>query len=383
MKNQKGHPQTLFSNAGRISVTLAVSCLVVAGAVVPGVRADQFDEQIQSLQSQNAQAQSSVNDLQSQANSYLDAIHKLQSQVTAIEGVVAANQVQQTQLQTQITAKQAELDQQRNLLGQDVKAMYVDGQISTIEMLATSKNLSDFVDKQEYRNAVQQKIQDTLANIAKLQSQLKQQKNEVDQLLQNEKVQQAQLNADQAQQNQLLAYTETQKSQFNQQIAGNSSKIADLRQQQIIANARYNIGVLKGDPNHGGYPNVWASAEQDSLLDSWGMYNRECVSYTAFKVHQGFLQGKYSRDMPYWGGAGNANQWDDDARAAGIPVDGNPTPGSIAISNAGYYGHAMYVEQSGTVNGQPAVYVSQYNASLNGTYSEGWRYTTGLVFLHF
>ncbi len=113
------------------------------------------------------------------------------------------------------------------------------------------------------------------------------------------------------------------------------------------------------------------------------MYNRECVSYTAFKVHMDFLAGRDSHDMPYWGGIGNANQWDENAIRAGIPTDYNPTPGSIAISNAGAYGHAMYVEQVGTVNGQQAVYVSQYNASLNGLYSEGWRYTTGLVFLHF
>ncbi len=43
----------------------------------------------------------------------------------------------------------------------------------------------------------------------------------------------------------------------------------------------------------------------------------------------------------------------------------------------------MYVEQVSVINGQQAVYVSQYNASLDGRYSEGWRYTTGLVFLHF
>jgi surface antigen len=157
-----------------------------------------------------------------------------------------------------------------------------------------------------------------------------------------------------------------------------------LHRQQIIANSKYNIGPAGVGVNcGGGYPAKWCNISQDSVIDSWGMYNRECVSYTAFKVHMDFLTGRDSRDMPYWGGVGNANQWDDNARAAGIPVDNNPTPGSIAISNAGYYGHAMYVEAVSVVNGQQAVYVSQYNAMLDGRYSEGWRYTTGLVFLHF
>jgi surface antigen len=155
--------------------------------------------------------------------------------------------------------------------------------------------------------------------------------------------------------------------------------MAELRRQQIIANNRYNIGDFKGSPDNGGYPDKWANARQDSMIDTWGMYNRECVSYTAFRVHQDYLAGKNNRDMPYWGGHGNANQWDNNARAVGIPVDTNPTPGSIAISNAGAFGHAMYVE---AVSGD-RIYVQQYNQQLNGQYSEGWRYTTGLVFLHF
>lgn len=93
--------------------------------------------------------------------------------------------------------------------------------------------------------------------------------------------------------------------------------------------------------------------------------------------------GKNNRDMPYWGGRGNANEWDDNARAAGIPVDNNPTPGSIAISNGGTWGHAMYVAAVDIINGRQAIYVQQYNTSFTGQYSEGWRYTTGLVFLHF
>lgn len=133
----------------------------------------------------------------------------------------------------------------------------------------------------------------------------------------------------------------------------------------------------------GGYPAKWCEVPMDSVIDSWGMYNRENVSYSAFKAHMDYLAGRNSRDMPYWGGVGNANQWDDNARAAGIPVDETPTPGSIAVSNAGVYGHTMYVEQVGTINGQQAIYVSQYSANFDGRYSEGWRYTTGLVFIHF
>jgi surface antigen len=137
--------------------------------------------------------------------------------------------------------------------------------------------------------------------------------------------------------------------------------------------------LIAGNNGDDTYPNNWRSAPQDSMLDNWGMFNRECVSYTAWKVYES------GRNMPYWGGSGNANQWPGDARAAGIPVDGNPKVGDVAIKPSGPYGHAMYVEH---VYSDGSIYVSQYNAQLNGTYSEAIISASGvqaygLEFIHF
>jgi len=361
-------------------VLVLSSAVVIAATLIPPlVRADQFDDQINALRQQNASAQSSLDGLEAQASSYQDAINQLQMQISAIQSAIAANEAQQADLQQQITADQQKIDQQKSVLANDLKTMYVSGQLTPAEMLATSNSFSDYIDKQEAYSAVQDQIHKTLQDIAALQQKLKAQKDQVDQLLTSQKAQNDQLTAAQAQQAQLLAYNQDQQNSYNAQLASNSSKIADLRKQQAILNSKYNIGNFKGDPNNGGYPSVWANAPQDSMIDDWGMYNRECVGYAAFMVHQEYLAGRASHDMPWWGGVGNANQWDDNARAAGILVDTNPTVGSIAISNAGAYGHAMYVA---AVNGNE-IYVQQYNQQLTGQYSEGWRYTTGLVFIHF
>ena len=380
MQKQHKNSKSFLLWLRKTPVLIVLSVLTVGlGVAAPLVRADQFDVQINALQQQNADAQNTLNGLISQASSYQDAINQLQAQINAIQAAIAANEQQQAQLQQEIISDQQQIDQEKAVLGNDIKTTYISGQITPVEMLATSSSLSDYIDKQQAYAVVQDKIQATVQQITALQKKLQSQKAEVDQLLVSQNAQNAQLGAAQNQQSQLLAYNEGQQSAFNSQIASNSSKIADLRRQQAILNAQYNIGNFRGDPGNGGYPSVWANAPQDSMIDNWGMYNRECVSYTAFMVHQDYLAGKDSHDMPWWGGAGNANQWDGDARAAGIPVDSNPTVGSIAISHAGYYGHAMYVA---AVNGNE-IYVQQFNAQLNGTYSEGWRYITGLVFIHF
>lgn len=379
MPKQKARSNTAYYRLRVLALLLALGGLIGGAAIA---HADQFDAQINTLSAQNASAAGVVNGLMTQAGSYQAEINQLQSQINAVQNQIGDNQAQQAKLQAQITNVQNQIDEKKQQLSATIKAMYIDGQTSTIEELASSKNLSDYVDKEEYRTAVQNQLDAKIKEIAQLQAQLQTKKQQVDQLLASEKAQNAQLGNDQTKQNQLLAYNQGQQDAYNQQISANSSQIDQLRQEQIAANARFIGGGGGGPACGGGYPGVWCNAPQDSIIDRWGMYNRECVSYTAFRV------AASGRNMPYWGGRGNANQWDDNAIAAGIPVDygsgktnGGVRAGDIAISNAGNWGHSMYVE---SVNGNGTINISQYNANFQGTYSTRSGLSTyGLVFIHF
>jgi surface antigen len=360
----------------RATVSVLVLAGLISGAAV--VHADQYDVQINNLSQQNSQAQSVVTGLEAQANSYQAAINQLQVQISAIQAALDANLARQAVLQQQIIDAQNKITQQKAFLAENITAMYTDGQLSTIEELATSSSLSDYVDKEEYRIIAQNKINSTIKEIAVLQAQLQKQKLELDDLITAQKAQNDQLRTAEAEQQHLLAYNEGQQAAYNQQISANSSQIAELRRQQIIANSRFSGGAAGSGPTcGGGYPAQWCERGQDTVLDDWGMYNRECVSYTAFRV------AASGRHMPGWGwqSRGNANQWDDAAIADGIPVDSNPRAGDVAISNRGTFGHAMYVE---SVNGDGTINISQYNVNLDGRYStRAGVDPAGLVFIHF
>lgn len=367
---------------------LVLAAVLFAGSTsVSIVRADQFDAQIQALQDQNTQTQSTVNNLQAQASSYQDAINKLQQQIAGIQNAIDINQTKQAQLQQQIAQDQQQLDYQKKVLGEDLKAMYVGGQMTTVEMLATSKNLSNFVDAETYSSAVQNKIQSTMQQITTLQNQLEQQQVQVNQLLAIEQQQNQQLSADQQQQQQLLAYNQSQQATYNQQIQANQSQIAVLRAEQIAANRKLvGTGHVDFSGSCGGsYPasasgpyGTWGcNYGLDNTIDNWGMYNRECVSYTAWMVYKtyGF--------MPYWGGNGDARQWPGDAQAAGIPTGSTPKVNSVAIYMGGAgdpWGHAMWVR---SVNGDGTITVDQYNLYYDGNFYETTVSAAGLVYIYF
>lgn len=67
--------------------------------------------------------------------------------------------------------------------------------------------------------------------------------------------------------------------------------------------------------------------------------------------------------------SGNANRWDDNARAKGYQVNPTePLPGAVAQSDAGYYGHvALVLAVAGDT-----VYVREMNVLGLGVVNESW-----------
>lgn len=354
----------------------SVGCLAIAILLVPQVvDADRYDQQINTLNQQNNAARAQNQQLEVEAGNLQAVIDGIRSEIAAIESQIQANQTKRSDTVQKIAEGEARLTELKETLGENLQQMYIDGGMSTIEMLATSQNLSHFVDKQEYGQSVQAKIQKTLEDINKLQAKLRADKASLDALIADQEAMQGQLAAQRSEQDRLLAMNQEQQGQYEQSIESNNVQIANLRKQQAAVNARFTSGstTRKNIPDTTGYP--WANAPfPNTIIDSWGMYQRQCVSYTAWKVW------KSGRHMPYWGGRGNAKLWDDNARSAGIPVDGSPRVGDVAISNRGHYGHAMYVE---AVYDDGTILVSQYNASWDGRYSEARIAKGDLAFIHF
>jgi len=342
----------------------------------------------------SSQAQLSV--LAGQASTYQQAINDLQTQINAVQAQIDANEAQQASLQKQINDAQAQLDQQKAILADIVRATYIDGQMSTIEALATSNNLSDYVDKEAYRQQVNMAIQDSMTKIAALQAQLQTKKQAVDELLAEQQGQANQLQAYKAQQASMLSYTKSQQAAYNSQLASSSSDLKALQNRLAALNTTSDSKIIMSGTCGGGYPAkataIYFSASikgaywgcnygQDSSYDNWHMQNRECVSYTAYMV-----SSKYGISTSGWG---NAYQWISKARSLGYSVDQTPRAGDIAIrdrdySEAGDVGHAMYVVSA---RSSSDITVWEYNRHYDGTFDERsfnpHSYSAPVYYIHF
>lgn len=363
----------------KLTPLVAAGAFVLASIVMPVyVSADRFSEQIKKLEQQKAEAQAASNQLGQQADGVQSEIDALATQIAAIQAQIDINTSRQTELTNQIDAAQKKLDEQRDLLSANIRSMYIESDVSPLEMIASSKNLGDFVDKQEYRDRIKDNISSMMDEIERLKKQLDEQKREVTRILDEQKTLRGNLGQKNAEAGAKLAAIKQDKTGFDEKIKSQSNEIASLRAQQRAANMASGGGtVVASGSGGGGYPynNVgypcWGGS---GCVDPWGLYKRECVSYTAFKVQQA------GKRMPYFGGRGNANRWPSTAASFGIATGSAPRAQSVAISMAGPYGHAMWVE---AVLPDGRIHISEYNFYVNGTYSERIISPAGLTFIYF
>jgi peptidoglycan hydrolase CwlO-like protein len=353
--------------------TLVVVAVLMVLAVPISVYADRFDDQINAIQNEVNSYQAEAARLRGEADTLQNAVNVLSAQKNAIQAEIDLNQAKYDQLVIDITANTQKLERQKTTLSKTIAQIYANGTTTPIVMIASSKSVGEYVAAQEVRNSIKNQLKSAMDEVKRLKKELETQKAEVEHILADQKSRRDDLAAKEAEQANLLAQTQGQEAAYQSLIGAKNTEISGLRAQQRAANAALGGRAVAGDPNKGGYPAYLANAPHDALVDPWGMYNRECVSYTAWKVEQ---KNGY---MPYWGGHGNANQWPQSAINDGIPTGSEPRKNSVAISMNGYYGHAMWVEQ---VSGNQ-IYVSQYNYDLAGSYSEMWINGSGLIYIYF
>jgi surface antigen len=344
--------------------------------------ADQYDDQIAAAKAAAATAAAQESQAQGQANTYQQQVDQYQAQINSIQAQINVNQAEYDQVSSEIVTNQANLAAQKATLGADIKQMYLDSGVTPLELLASSQNISDYMNKQQYQDKVQQKVVSTMASVMALEKQLASQQQQVAGLLSSEQAQRSQVATLQSQANALLATAQQSASAANAQVKSNNAQVAKLQAEQAAileaASNSYN-GSIPGasggsggacDNGHGngGYPMSWCNAPQDSVNTPWG-YSRECVSWAGWRRQQ------LGRPVYAWG---NANQWGAGARAAGFRVDGSPEVGAVAETTAGAYGHVAVVEAISGSN----VIVSEMNYDDAGHYRLGTYAASYFQYIH-
>lgn len=362
--------------------TLVFGALMVSGMVAPYfsghvARADKYDEQINAIKLQIADYDNRRNDLRAQADNLQNKIADLQLQQQQIQAQISLTTAERNSLQQKIAELEAKIKRQATALSESLKTQYLNGEMSALDILMNSHSISDYVDRQTQQKVVSDNIKKSVDNIKSMKIDLEKKKKRTEVLLASQQDQKAALGASRQEQQTLLDQTKGQDAVYQALTKQSNDRIAQLKQQQaaeIAARMRAKGGnrlkTAAGTACGGGYPDRWCHAPKDSMVDSYGMYSRECVSYAAFKVASTYGWPSY------WTRGGNdAKNWLGRARGYGIPTGSTPKPGAVAVMRNGTYGHVAWVE---SVNSDGTFNYSDYNSDNRGNYAMHYNASPGL-----
>ncbi|HRJ06563.1 MAG TPA: CHAP domain-containing protein [Candidatus Saccharibacteria bacterium] len=360
------------------SLKARLALILVAGvmaataplAFMPTAKADKYDEQIAALQREIDRYQAAANKLDAKADTLQRRLDGIKSEIAQLQAKIKLNEAKYNQLVAKIEETKKQIEENKIALGEVIADLGIEGKVTPLEMLASSKNIGDYVDKQTYQESMQDELNATIKRINELKQELEKQKESLEAVLENQKRDRAALDQKRATQQQLVNETRGQERAYQQ--LRNRSKAEQLRvmeaQQAAIAAASANNGGVRFvGGSSGGYPwhsgNCYVDGNAMSYGgadgnggDGWGYGCRQCASYAAWKI------GQHTGTIPTY--AGNANNFP--GSFSYRPQGSTARANSVGVIMAGAYGHVVWVESGPDAAG--FITVSQYNANYGG----GW-----------
>lgn len=364
---------------GALSVALVIAGVfaIVSGNNSAGAKtAEQLQKEIETLEAEEKRALEQAQSLKVKSQTLQTELDGIAKQRSAIESQIKLSQAKHDKLILDIKKTEENIENNRKALGTILAEMSLEEEITPLERLASSDNLSKALDNLEYQSSVKDSLIKKVDEIKKQKVILEKQRDETKVELANQKKSEQALQAKIAEQNKLIAETKGEEAAYANYASARSAEKGKLQKQQqdliaaALARATARSGgsavTLSGSTN---YPwnssncfvdaNAWSYGGADGNgTDGMGYGCRQCVSYTAWRL----LKETGIRAINW----GNANNWPANARAAGFKTGTTPKPGSMGVISAGMYGHIVWVE---AVSGNNVI-ISQYNYFNAG--GPGW-----------
>lgn len=289
------------------------------------------------------------------ANSVGEAISELNAEISALNAEIATNEARVQELKVEIEKNEKKLADNQAALAEMLINMHFNTDSEPITILAGSKSISDYAEKQAREDVAKQEIALASQKIKEIKENLNQQKDEVEQALQISQEKRNLVASKRADQQVLMAQYEKN--------ADDAAVLANYWEEQLKrlawtppSNTSGNGARWWGTGNTYPYQN---NCPRDNVrYSAYGGAVCQCTSYVSWKAYE-----KWGITNT-WGGNASAYIY---AKGYTVPstgirtyVDRNPAPYTIAVQLGGPYGHVMWVE---SVNENGSVNITEYNVN--------------------
>ena len=154
-----------------------------------------------------------------QVDTLEEKVNQLNSEINQIQGQINTTSKNIEKTEKELEKTQKELERQKNIMNQSVRALYKQGDVSTVELIASSKNFTEFVNGQEYLERVKIGVQESAKKIDALKTKLEKEKTELDEMLELQTGQQKVVATKKSEQDELLNKAKEEEFSYKEYVA--------------------------------------------------------------------------------------------------------------------------------------------------------------------
>lgn len=166
----------------RIAISLIVSTLLTMGPVL-AISESELRSDINSINNQVAEGEEHLDGLQETTQTLEEALRKLKAEIAELQTQIEKTQEDVEATEEELAETEAELERQKEIMASSIRLLYKRGNISTVELIASSENFTDFVNQEEYVQRIKKQVHEASLEVEALKKQLEEQKEELDDLL--------------------------------------------------------------------------------------------------------------------------------------------------------------------------------------------------------
>jgi Uncharacterized protein conserved in bacteria len=332
----------------------------------------------------------------SEKNEYQAEVGRKNGEIATIQADISQNQAEIDDLTVKIENNLKKLDQLRESIKKTVVKLYLEKDVSGLEIIASSDSVVDFTTKQSNQEVIQAKIKSIVEETKKFKSELETQQQLVLHKKQDNEARSAEVEQARGELASMAAEWAGREAEY-----ANVAKEKESERVALMTAQQHAVQQILGGPSSnqqcgGGYP--YCNYGINAGADPWNLFYRQCVSYTAWRVHNAYgympkFGGFKGYETSFWSAyrpnipnngsvSGHALYWLDQAATMGIPYGSTPKVGSVGVMGptaSNWYGHVVWVE---AVNGD-SIWFSDYNRAGVGMYGESSAHKSAFTYIYF
>lgn len=218
---------------GIVSILLLGNLYIAPSDSVNANRGDQLEAEIQQLERQISSNEEQAEHYHQMAENLEDAIADLNKDINQAQKKIDLTNLKIKNTTKKLDETRNELDRQKAILAKSLREHYKIGDVSTIELFASAENFSEFFNQKEYLDRVRSSIQESSKEVARLEKQLEDQKEELEDLRDEQVAQRKQLDAKKDKKQQLLKETRGQQARYEAYASRLAQKQDELEEERL------------------------------------------------------------------------------------------------------------------------------------------------------